>query len=389
MSMPSLLRTLFRTPTCLPQRRLRPRWFVLSLLALLCWQGPLLAQEASKPDEIKQIVEQVKVIETGLKREELSINTLSGYSKKLIGFKQVTSKCMESEQAALTKADADLEQLGDIKKKESKEVLKLRKQQEAARTTIEARLQECTALNLRIQTAEDTVDARLKKQLEEKLFARGADIFEVIGLNLKEPVKWFAQSWDYANKNSWLFNKAKSSEINWLIGSFILALSVGMVLRRRCLPWVAHREWSDTTASRFSLSTLATFCNDAPFVLTTLALSICMAIFTVDLRPIPVMAALSYSLSFLFAVRMVIRLSFCPTPPGQLFLRVTPVVARQLAQRMQVLAVLMMLGYLIIDTLVWASLPDFARSLARGCSSIFPAKCAMPGFVMVYRWSWW
>ncbi len=373
MSMPSLLRRFIKTPTCLQHRRAWRSGVVLAVLATLIGQGPLLAAEDSNPDEIKQIVEQVKAIETGLKREELGIGTLSDYSKKLIAFKQVTSKCMESEQQALTKADADLKQLGEIKKKESREVLKLRKQQEAARNTIEARLQECTALNLRIQTAEDAADARLKKQLEARLFARGDDIFEVIGLNLKEPVKWFTQSWDYANKNSWLFNKAKSSDISWLTGSFVLALLVGLVLRRRCLPWVAHREWSDTTASRFSLSTLATFCHDAPFVLTTLALSICMVIFTADLKPVPVMAALSYSLSFLFAARLAIRISFCPTPPGQLFLRVTPLVAKQLAQRMQVLAVLMMLGYLIIDTLVWASLPDFARSLARSVIRILLA----------------
>ena len=342
-------------------------------LAMLAWHGPVLAENASNPDEIKHIVEQVKAIETGLKHESLSIDVLSGYSKQLVAFKLVTTKCMDSEQEALTKADADLKQLGVIKKKESREVLKLRKQQETARNAIEARLQECTALNLRIQTSQDATDARLKKQLEARLLARGADIFEVIGLNLKEPVKWFTQSWDYANKNSWLFNKAKASEIYWLAGSFVLALLLGAMLRWRCLPWITRRDWSDSTASRFSLSTLATFSHDAPFVLATLALSVCMAIFTGNLKPVPVMAALSYSLSFFFSVRLAIRISLDPTPPGQLFLRVTPSLARQLAQRLSVLAFLMMIGYLVIDTLVWASLPEFARSLARSVIRILMA----------------
>jgi len=356
----------------LPNNRLLAH-FMMSLFAVLLWQGTVLADNENKPDEIKQIVEQVKSIEAGIKLENLSIGTLSNYSKKLVGFKLVTSKCIESEQQSLTKADTDLKQLGDVKKKESKEVLKLRKQQEAARITIEARLQECTALNLRIQTVQETVDGRLKKELEERLLARGSDIFEVIGLNLKEPVKWFAQSWDYANKNSWLFNKASHAQVNWLIGSIILALLISLLLRWRCLPWVSHRNWSDSTASRFTVSTLTTFCHDSPYVLSTLALSICMAIFTVDIRPVPVMAALAYSLIFFFGARLIIRISLEPTPPGKLFLRVTPGVARQLAQRMQVLAILMMVGYLVIDTLVWVSLPEFARSLARSIIRILLA----------------
>ncbi|MBI1424974.1 MAG: mechanosensitive ion channel [Gammaproteobacteria bacterium] len=346
---------------------------LIALMILLGGFGTTWAEETSNPDEIKQIVEKVKTIEEGYKRENLGISELRDYSKQLIAFKQVTGKCMETEQAALDKADADLKQLGDIKKKESKEVLKLRKQQETARSLTEARLQECTALNLRIQTSQDLVDARLKKQLEVRLFARGDDIFDVIALNLKQPVKWFTQSWDYANKNSWLFNKATASQINWLIGSSIVALLWGLLFRWRCLPWVARRQWSDTTASRFMVSTVTTFTHDAPIVLPALAITLCMAIFTSDLKSVPVMAALSYGLSFLFVARLIIRISLNPTPPGQLFLQVTPSVAKQLAQRMQVLAVLMMIGYLVIDTLVWASLPEFARSLARSAIRVLLA----------------
>ena len=348
-----------------------PRWrkcahiLLFSVLGMLAWHTPAFAASESNPDEIKQIVEQVKTIETGLKRERIGITELTNYSKQLLGFKQTTQKCMDAEQQALTKAEADLKQLGVIKKKESKEVLKLRNQQEADRNAIEARLQECTALSLRLQSSQDTVDARLKKQLEARLFARGNDIFKVIGLNLKEPVKWFSQSWDYANKNSWLFNTAGPEEISWLLGSAIIALLLGVILRMRCPRWMSRREWSDTTLGHFSTSTLATFSHDAPYVLTFLALSICMAVFTSDLSPVPVMAATSYSLSFLFVTRLFIRISLDPMPPGRLFLQVTPSVAKQLAQRLQVLAVLLMIGYLVIDTLVWASLPEFARSLAR------------------------
>ena len=134
------------------------------------------------------------------------------------------------------------------------------------------------------------VDAKLKKQLEARLFARGDDIVKVIGLNLQAPVEWFTQSWDYAKKNSWLFNTAKQSEIEWLIGSSVFGLLLGLFLRIRSLPWVSRRAWSDTRGGHFSASTLATFCHDAPYVLAILALSVCLAVFTSNLKPVPVMS---------------------------------------------------------------------------------------------------
>ena len=140
-----------------------------------------------------------------------------------------------------------------------------------------------------------------------------------------------------------------------------------------CLPWVANRHWSESTASHFASSTLATFCYEAPYVLGLLALTTCMAIFTGDLKPVPIMAAVSYGLSFLFVTRLMIRISLDPRPPGQLFLQVTPSVAKQLAKRLQVLVLLMMIGYIVIDTLVWASLPEFARSLARSVIRVLMA----------------
>lgn len=345
----------------------------LTVFALLVPVRAAMADDNSKADEIKNITSQMKTIEEGLKRNTFNLDDLGNYSRELMTYKLVTGLCMQSEQNALTKADADLKQLGEIKIRESREVLKLRRQQEADRNAIEARLQMCTALNLRIQTAQENLDTLLKKKLEAKLFARGHDIFDVIAMNLKEPVKWFAQSWDYTNKNSWLLNAVKPYQLKWLIGSFILAALAGLILRRRCRPWVARRDWNNSSGGRFAKSTLVTFFHDAPYLFTLVALSVCMGIFTGNLRPTPVSTALIYSLTFFYVARLIIRVGLNPVPPCKLFMQVEPAVARRLAQRLHVLALVVMIGYLINDTLLWVSLPDFARSLARSVVRILLA----------------
>lgn len=338
---------------------------LLLMLGLCTGVGMVNADDINRSDEVNQLIDKLKTIETDLKHEYLEIKTLSAYSKQLGTMKQVSDKCIQDEQKALNKADADLKQLGDVKSKESKEVVKLRNQQVAARNAIEVRLQECTALSFRIQTASDSVDAHLKKALEVRFFARGPNIFEIIALNLKSPVQEFSQSFDYTKKNSWLVTKATNTQFIWLIICGGAGVLLGLFLRTRCLPWVSHREWGMTTASNFSISTLATICHDAPYVLAILAFTTCIAVFTDDIVPTPIVTVLAYSLSFFLIARLIIRITLSPTPPGKFFIQMTPAVARKLAQRLEVLAFLMMIGYLLIDTLIWASLPDFSRSLVR------------------------
>lgn len=343
---------------------LRP--VLIYLLVLLALPAALrAAEEPVKQNEYQPMLEKLKLIESDTKSPTTAFNTLTGYNKDLAGFKLIAQKCIDLSQEALNKVTADVEKLGEKKKKESAEVVKQRKQIEAERAAIEAKLQECNALNIRIQSLQENLDAVIKQELEARMLARGPDIFAVIKTNLKEPVKWFSSSFDYASKNSWLFNKASDSEINWLIGSFVFGALLGGLLRWRGLAAVARRPWSDSTGGRFASSVLATFCKEAPFVLSLVAIATCMAILTSEIQPRPVMAIVSYALTALFVARLLIRISLDPVPPGQLFLRVPPTVARQLSYRMQVLMVLAMLGYLLIETLFWASLPDFARSLAR------------------------
>jgi len=95
------------------------------------------------------------------------------------------------------------------------------------------------------------------------------------------------------------------------------------------------------------------------------AMSICLYIFTNEIKLQPVITSLAYGLSLLFLARYVIHVSLTPHAPGKLFLNIEPDTAKALASRLHVLVVIMFIGYLLVNTLIGSSLPHYAMSLTR------------------------
>jgi len=323
------------------------------------------AAEEVQVEKIRALGEQVTLIETELKNRAYDQKELAKVTKSLIDYKTRASDCTARAQDALKKIDADLKQLGEQKDKESAEVAQQLKTHKEKRAAAEARLAECTALDLHIESVHDALRNELKRQLEAQMLSRGPDILELAGRNFKQPVSWVAQALQYIRDKGWLFNAATRPQIIGLIATLLIAILLGWFLRRRGLPWAASRSWPDSYGGYFACSFMATTFYYAPQVFGTLALSVYMWVLTRGVEPAPMFSTLAYALSFLVVTSLVIRIILSPVAPGRTLVNVAPPVAEKLARRLQVLAVLIFFGYLLIGTLFGASLPDYANSLAR------------------------
>jgi potassium efflux system protein len=339
---------------------------VFHLFAIVAlWVVSAHAIAADTPDnELKAMVDQVKRIERNIKRDRYDVKQLTEANKAMAEFKTRVATCISSNEEALAKVNAALEQLGEKKTGESVEVAKQRRQHESERAAIETRMADCNALALHLAKVQEAADGALKKRLEARMSARGPNIFTVIRRNLEQPVQWFGMSGRYVKEHSWLLNQATVTDILWMVSTLLLGLGLGLWLRRQGLPAVRRRHWSDTTSGRFGAAALASCCYSAPYVLASLSTAICLGALTHGIHPIPFFSALAYGLSLFFIANMVIRIGLDPVPPGQLFLDVPPAVARPMARRFQVLMVLLLVVSPLINNVVVLSLPDFAQSLA-------------------------
>ena len=342
------------------------KW-LLQLMVIALWALAASASAADVPpeDELAAMVKQVKGIERDVKWNRYDVKELTAANKTVVEFQTRAATCIDDNEAALTKATAALEQLGEKKPGESAEVVKQRRQHESERNTIETRLADCNALALHLVKLQEQVERALKQRVEERMLVKGPDIITIIGRNLAEPVRWFGESVRLIIKErGWLLSKATPADNLWLLGAVVLGLGLGLWLLRQGLPAVGRRPWSNTTSGRFGAAVLASSCHEAPYVLTSLSVAICLAVLTYNVSPMPFVTALAYGLTLLFVANLVIRISLNPTPPGQLFLDIPMSVAQPLAKRIRVLMVIVLVVFPLVDTVLGPSLPDFAQSLA-------------------------
>ena len=320
--------------------------------------------EENKPSTIEILLNDIKKVETELKAKDLSISRLGKLNKDLTTLKANAANCISEYEKNVVDKKTALETLGEKHKKESPELIKQRKQQEKDLTEAETGLATCNAAALRVQDAIESVDVKLQKQLEEQLLSQGKNIFQVIAQHRDLPSDWYKQAVSKNKKHIWVLN-AREHQIWTLFGIIILSMAVGVLVRYFATPALVRVHWSPEPSGRFAASLLGSFCQDAPYLLGSFALLITMLVYTADMTPAPLITSIANGLCFFFAARYVIHFSLAPPAPGSLFLDIPLNVARALARRLKILAVIMLFSYLLVDTIIGASVPEYAMSLGR------------------------
>ena len=338
-------------------------------IIFLLFSTTLSHAEEKETSLLDVLLNDIKQIETGLAAKNLNINSLGKVNNKLTTLKAKAAECITEYEKKVNDKKAALETLGEKHKKESPDLVKQRKQQQKDLADAETGLAGCSAAALRIQAAVEIAEKQLQKQLSTQLLAKGDDIFKVMARHHDVPVNWLKQTWAYSQKHGWIQN-APGDELWTLVSILVVAIIFGLLVRRLLSPVVNRVQWSSEPGGRFAASVSGSFCHDAPALFASIATAVTLYIYTAELEPTPVITALAYGLCFLFVTRYIIHFSLAPHAPGKLFLNIKTDTARALARRLQVLIFILFLGYLLVDTIIGASLPNHALSLARSALHI-------------------
>ncbi|MGD9386050.1 MAG: hypothetical protein PVF28_05815, partial [Thioalkalispiraceae bacterium] len=341
----------------------------ISLILVMVVSAATGIAEQPEPTAAEALLNEVKVAEKELQSKKLDISGLRQVNKKLTTLQAQAQECIDKTQEKVEEKKASLAGLGEKHKKESPELKQQRKQQEEELAQAETELATCNAMLLRISAALEDGEQQLQKKLATQLLAQRGDIFSVISKNFGEPVNWVKEILAYSKKHGWL-EDASEHQLWILLGVIILSIVMGLLLKRYLTPVIARIHFSSEPGGRFAGSMLGSFCHDAPYLLGSIAPAIILSIYTKDITPTPFITALAYGLVFFFVARYFIRLALQPARPGKLFLNIKKDIANALARRLKVLTVILLLGYLLVDTLIGASLPEYALSLARSAIRI-------------------
>jgi small-conductance mechanosensitive channel len=332
--------------------------FLLMLLA-----APGFAAE-NAVDPIKGAIEQLKAIENALNKGSLNVTDLNNTAKQLNEYKIQSDDCIKSAEDTIADKKTAAKALGEKKPNEPAEVKQERKDLGAALSQAETRLANCTALKLRASNLADQTELQRKEKLSAQLFAKNPDILTVIARNLEEPSHWWTDTFSYAKKHAWI-HKTPARHLILLGVSLIIGIGAGILVRLRASRWIGRFHLEGSLGGRVVVAFISTACRDAPYILGSLVPAFYLGSATQDIKPLPLITALAYALTFFFIVRLMIRVSLNPVPPAKLFLNMKPEIGHALSQRFNVLLFVIVASFILLNSILVQTLPEHAQQLSR------------------------
>ena len=333
-------------------------------LFFVCFFAVFAARAEVPETEVVALNKEILQIEEAFKDKEITIKKLGKINQTLSSLKVKATDCIGLYQKKVEEKKNALKILGEKHKKESPELIKQRKQQEKDLADAESELANCSAVNLRIQSAITKAEQILQQQLATQLFAQGDDIFDVIEKNQQNLALWSKKFTADFKKYSWTPNASKR-QLWMLSGILLLGILFGVLVRRYLTPAVLRIRWSDEANGRFAASATGSFCHEAPYLFASISMAVAINFYTSEMTPIPPIASFAYTLCFYFIARYVITFSLDSSPPGRLFLKIPQKTAMDLARRLKYLIVILLMGYAVSGTVLSSTLPDYLLSLLR------------------------
>jgi small-conductance mechanosensitive channel len=325
---------------------------------------PLAAQQPqNESNHFAENKDLLDAIERDIVRGQLDEPQLGESIKRVTSIRTQNKSCVNSTSAELERVKAALASLGDRAEGESGEIAQGRKERQGEKERFENHLAQC---NLLLSTSDDLLDrlTRLQQtQLKSRLTQKRADIYTLTLDSLLNPGQW----WDFSKNlvaegvGVRYLNRA---QISLLLLLTVLSIGLGMWLKRR-IKTRAKAMAADVFSARLLQAALTSIARYLPFLLLFGAFSLFMALAFHAFRPPPFIALLSYGLGAYVLINIVIRTLLRPPPPARQVTPLPDALARAMARRLMVLALLTLVGVLMFATLLSKSLAPNALDLAR------------------------
>lgn len=355
-----------------PLMRACPARLMLALMLVLLWPAALLGQspEATRVAEIRSGLTETQNALAAM--VEPSPGDLSRLLEQATALRAASTACVQSTTAQQAKLAEDLELLGPRSRDDSAEVMAKRDGLLAVQAQTAKRLADCRLLVLETQNLVAQITGLQQQVLAKRLLTRGLDFPTILALNLSEPLAWLEFAHQFLLRDSGL------AALPWVAFAGLLLIGglgvvLGMRLRRLLLAHFTRHTLTPGMTGGLIRSALATSALYAPFLITAAAVAVYLTLVSLGQWPLPFITLLSYGLALYYLLVGFIRLMLAPAPPAAPFLPLPADLTARLAQRLQVLSLLLLLGFLLFTTLLSWKLPERQFLLVRGVYVAFLA----------------
>ncbi len=203
----------------------------------------------------------------------------------------------------------------------------------------------------------DKIKGLQQSVLTRHLLTRGPTVAAVIKENLK------STSTSLQSTKTFVLRDTGLELLPWLalagLGfTAVLSGIFGVSVRRRLLARLDRLKEEAGVTSGLLRSTWACLARYAPQLVVLGAISAYLTPMRPEQGALPFITVLAYGLLLYFLLTVAIRILLSPCKPAKAYLPLAEELTRALAQRLQVLALLLLVGFLLFATLLSRSLPE-------------------------------
>ena len=332
---------------------------------LFCGSTALAAGAVPARDDLAAMNQQLYRIESGLTRPVLDPGRFAAWANDVGAIKSQADRCVSDGSQNVDQLDRDLAKLPRLRPGEALQVTRQRELLRQERLTQEDRLAACRLLSSRATGVLQRIARSQRQALAAQLFGRGPTFAGLLQEDWGQRAAWIGSTRNFFAQHSGIGQLAPGDF--WALGSTaVVAAIIGILLRRRLFRFAVQRHWGEGFSGGLGTSMTTSIGQYLPYFLASTAVAVTLWQSTGGLTPLPLVNLAAYGLPVYILVLAFICLFLAPPPPAQPFVALPPQVARALAARLRILALLGYIGYLGFGALVAQSLPAPALLLARG-----------------------
>jgi potassium efflux system protein len=318
-------------------------------------------------------------IEEDILKGRLTAEELGHELKRVNDFLSLGSQCLKSAQTQLSRITELLGAIGPEVEGESREITQERKSLIGQKTSLEKRLAECRVLVLKAEDVRAKIGVKRRELLARRLFHREADFRMLTAESLRSAGQWRTAMKDFVIlRSGFECLTAKSGSLLLLLLSFGAVSGFWLRLRLRQL---AVARAGDSFSDRLIRSAQVSVALYGPFLLVMGIASVFMGALTYGITPRSYGAPLACTLTTFLFLLTAISAFLVPPSPSQQVVPLPPGIARSLARRLRLLA-LLSLGWIPSFTVPFTeSMPQPAYGLAQLLLVTF--------FCLAFTWFFW
>ncbi|MDH5446546.1 MAG: mechanosensitive ion channel [Gammaproteobacteria bacterium] len=327
---------------------------------------PVLAEEyVESPKAVKKLDTSIDKIERQLKYRVRSLDKLAQWTKQLNAIRTEAEKCTTDLTEQLTRLTTDIEKLGKPIKAESGDVRRKRNTLNSQKTEFEKRLANCRLQVIRTDEILQQIAKKQKEIIATHLLAKGPAFHTLLLENWQQPAQWFDSTRNFVRKHSGL-ERLSGLEQSFLVILVLIGVILGNLYRHQHAGKVNSKVWDSSFSNRFYCALSSNFARYAPAIAGSLLVLAYLLLNFKSVRPVPFINVLAYGLPVYIAVIAIIRSFLRPPPPAKRVVKLPVEVAGRFSRRLELLVLLLFIGYLLFATILAQSLPEAAVLLARG-----------------------